>query len=431
MPSISSWPKRTSAALLSALAVTTSCTGDSDVSRSEPSPAVAPAHPEADARPLLFGVIGSPPTLDPYAPHASDLTYALARPVYPSLLRLLPRGTPKLDLARDVDPRAGAAVVRLKPARWSDGSAITARDVVASAGRAAFPSGFAGLEASVVDRLTVRFEGPVRDWERRLARLTFVLPAGRAGDAYGGPYSVSRYVEGYELALRRNPRYFGRRAESPRLNVRFVQDLDLLLLLLERGRLDAAAPPATVNLDQRLEAHGLGFQSRIGWEAMWLDFSRSDLAPQERTALTADVRWANLERSFVREAGRLEPGLGASDDLPVYVKETMIGPNGDELLSLVMRAAWFQLRDEGHSIELLRVDPDILYGPWADGGPRGLALRRVTAAPGLDDPLAAGEDARRVFELATFVTWRDGVEGVAPNPTLDGPLWNAETIEKH
>jgi hypothetical protein len=47
---------------------------------------------------------------------------------------------------------------------------------------------------------------------------------------------------------------------------------------------------------------------------------------------------------------------------------------------------------------------------------------RVAGAPG------AVKRDRRTLEIArieTIVAWREGVNGIIVNPTLDGPLWNA------
>lgn len=426
MPSMRRSLRRTSAALLSAALVLVSCTSDGGTERAQPSPTVT-APTGSASRPLRFGVIGAPATLDPYHRDASDLTYTLARPVYPSLYRFLPSGIPRADLAQEIVEKRHSAVVRLAPARWSDGRPITARDVVASAQRARSPSGFAEVRAEAIGRRTVRFTGPTGDWEERLATLAFVLPRGRAGRAFGGPFRVKSFTTGYELVLERNPRYSGPPAETPVLKVRFVQDLDLMLLLLENGDLDAAAPLSTVNLDQRLEEHGFEYDRKIGWEEIWIDFSRSPLNFVERASLLRGIDWDKLEKAYVRSDGELELPTergGAA----VVVNETLIGSGSDELVSLLMRGAWFQLRDAGHRIELLRVDPDVLYGRWGGGGPPGTALRRVASAPDLDDPLGLGRDGRRALAVATYVTWRPGIEGPEANPTLDGPLWNAEDL---
>jgi ABC-type transport system substrate-binding protein len=98
---------------------------------------------------LSFGVLGSPATLDPYSPVASDLTRELVRPLYPSLYRFLPDGSAVPYLARSLEESGSRAIVTLAEASWSNGKRITARDVAASVQRATEPSGFAGLEAKV------------------------------------------------------------------------------------------------------------------------------------------------------------------------------------------------------------------------------------------------------------------------------------------
>ena len=403
------------------LALAGACTGDDDPSVDDSPPVPSPSRAQDAASSIRFGVLGSPPTLDPYDERASDLTYALGRPLYPSLYRFLPDGSIEAYLARSIETGEGSALVELVDASWSDGTPITARDVVMSVRRA-----HTGVRAEAISARAVRFEGsPGRSWEESLASF-LVLPEGRVGAAFGGPYELERYEKGYEVVLRRNSRFFGEPAITPRIHVRFVQDLEIMLQLLERGRLDIAAPPSTVNLDERLDELGIDSEQRVGWERIWLDHATAP--PEAIDALLGEVRWGLLEESFVRDDGRLLLSAPAAPPPPAQ-SFRLIGGEGDELVALLMRAAWFRLRDTGHTVELLRADPSVVYGEWQTRGPDGVFIERRAGVPGLQarPTLASGVP---VFQVASVVAWNDGVEGVEVHPSIEGPLWDAGALSK-
>ena len=117
-----------------------------------------------------LGVVGEPATLDPYGRDASDLTYALVRPVFPMPFRLLPNGNVEADLAARLDDVPGGARLELRKAKWSNGRPITARDVVASIERATVPSGFADVDSATArSRRVVMLRGDVDRWPETLA----------------------------------------------------------------------------------------------------------------------------------------------------------------------------------------------------------------------------------------------------------------------
>jgi ABC-type transport system substrate-binding protein len=235
--------------------------------------------PEPRPRPqrggaLVVGVVGEPATLDPYSPRASDLTRALARPLYPSLFRLAPDGSVDADLAESLEEQDGEARVVLADRRWSTGRPITAGDVVASVSRARPPSGFAGLGARRIDRRTVALSGRVDDWALTLARATLVLPRGRARPAQvtGGPFRLTDRTPGLRLVYEPDAAWEGEGPFLERATVTFVETDSLLLDLLAAEEIDVAVTPVALNLDERLAERGMRFESAVGWDALVLDF---------------------------------------------------------------------------------------------------------------------------------------------------------------
>jgi hypothetical protein len=389
----------------------------------------------------IVGVFGEPATLDPYSPAASDLTYALARPVFRSLYRFDATGAPVPDLVETLDASGDVVTITLEEATWSDGSPLTSKDVEATIQRAGPPSGLAAID-SVQRRGPSRLilTGSVHDWPEALARISFVLPSS-GKRVYSGPFIVAGRTEGLQIVLEANPQA----VETPyldRLIVQFTEGSDLLLALLERGRIDAAWIPSTVNLDQRLDELGLSHEAVLGWERIILDLSGSDLSRAQRRDVAAALDRGAMKSGFVRDDGRIantlapEPGAGGAGGPfePIFqgrgkgrgASLQLSAPSGDELLELLQRLAQVQLDSSGFDVELLNVDARRFYGDWPLDDPVDAALRRLSGAPGG----VRGDDPRSIhqlplFHVETVMAWGPGLAGVRVDPTIEGPLAHA------
>ncbi|MGH2820720.1 MAG: ABC transporter substrate-binding protein, partial [Actinomycetota bacterium] len=282
------------------------CTGGDDDGPLAPSVA-APVSGGA----VVVGVIGEPATLDPYSAVASDLTFALVRPLYPSLYSFMPDGTTRPYLASSVSIVEAGARVELGSARWSNGRAIDARDVVASVRRARPPSGFARVSsARVLGPRSVLLRGDEPDWEQTLATAAFVLPKGHASTTVaGGPFVIAARRPGLEIVYEPNPRWRGRPAYLDRITVQFLAGTEILLGLLGDDRLDAAVPLSTVNLDERLDAYGVVHADALGWESIHLDLDGAVLDERARRRLVAAIDREVIEAGFVRADGRVATTL--------------------------------------------------------------------------------------------------------------------------
>jgi ABC-type transport system substrate-binding protein len=392
---------------------------------------------------VTFGVYGSPATLDPYSKLASDLTYELAVPVYPSLFRFDPAGKPHAYLARAVTKIAGGIRVTLRTARWSTGRPVSAADVVASVRRASPPSGFSHVtSARAVGERTVDLHGRTSNWKRLLATVAYVLPGGKPRRISAGPFEIAGFTPGLQVVFHRNPVWWGR----PLLNgvkVLFAPSLQVMLLLLKEGKLDAAAPPFSVNLDDRLNQLGMHHSDAVGWESIQLRFKDRGLTLDQRRALTAAVDRRSLSRGFIRGAGRLSntlhprPGRHGvrgpwSRPTPshgvVHRRVILSAPSGDELLELLQRVLQKEMSKAAGDLELATIDPQSFYGAWRIHGPPQIALLRVAGAPGLGGDAVAYRDVSSapLFQVETVLAWHDGIRGLRADPTFDGPLWNVE-----
>lgn len=395
---------------------------------------------------MAFGVIGSPPTLDPFAPTASNLTYALDRPVYPSLFRLTPRGAPRAYLASSLSRDGDRVIVRLHRARWSNGRPITARDVAASAARARPPSGWARFDTvRPLGERTVEIRGVAGSPARALATAAFVLPRGEAKlpGVSGGPFSVRSYRPGLDIVYVRDPKWFGRNpARLRQVTVEFVASSEQLLQLVMQNRLDAAAPPSGIDLG-RAFAPAARVKGALGWELIYLDLNRSRLSAGQRRAVIAAVQRRKLGEGLVGDEGRVAttltpgprggPGPGAArasraplEPPPRPLQVSL--PSGDELLELIGRALYAELRHRGIEADVVSIDPATFYGAWKLSSPTDVSLRRWVGAPRRAPPGVAGKlSAYPLFRVPSFVAWRASeVSDLRPNPTLDGPLWNMQ-----
>jgi ABC-type transport system substrate-binding protein len=386
-------------------------------------------------------MVGEPATLDPYARDASDLTFALVRPVFRMPYRLLPDGEVETDLAETLEVSGGSARLTLVPAEWSNGERIDARDVVASIRRARLPSGFAAVtSARAVSRRVVELRGDVTDWEETLASGAYVLPDGhlRRGALAAGPFRFTRYNPGRSLEYEPNEGWSGTMPGLDRVTVSFVQSTDLLVQLLVAGRVDAAAVPSSVNLDERLTELGLDHDTMLGWESIALAFESEDVTQDEWIATAYEIDRDLLLESFIRDDGRLSNTLApgpqgtegfwshvAAEVGPPLPELAIAAPEGDELLSLIQRALQLELERAGSTVEVITAPWATYYGRWRDGSPADAALIRVAGAPGATGP-ANSTDAfiLPLAHVETTVAWRDGIDGLSVNPTLDGVLWN-------
>lgn len=366
-------------------------------------------------------MLGEPATLDPYGPGASDLTYALVLPVFPMPYRMLPDGSIEPELAASLDVRGRTARLTLERRKWSNGKPITARDVVASIERATPPSGFAAIDAArVLGPRVVEMKADLTDWAKALARGAFVLPHGRliGGNVSGSSFRFADYDRGRSLTYEPNDDAI----DPPlvdELKVSFVQSTDLLVRLLDEGKLDAAAVPMSVNLDDRLDELGISYEDPIGSERLVLSFNPDRVPSASARAVVGKIDALNLVESFVRDDGDLLAPPDGTGGGVAPQQLSLAAPEGDELLTLIQRALQIDLHRSGIEVELITAPVSAIYGSWSLDAPADVLLVRALArveTGGLWWPLAS---------VATTVAWRAGIHGIAANPSLEGPLWNA------
>jgi ABC-type transport system substrate-binding protein len=423
-----------------------------------PSGSVSPVDPAQSGGSIAFGVIGEPATLDPYSPVASDLTYQLLRPVYPTLYRIDPDGHSQPDLARGWKPTGEGVEVTLQQRRWSTGRSITAQDVALSFERQAEadrgPFGPAAgaraprVQVSVTGRRKLLLRG-FTGGRASFGSPLFVLPEGRLNlSVSGGPYELADYTPGLQVVYSRNDAGPGKPPLLDRVAVKFVETFPTLLSLLEDGKLDAAAPPSAVNLGDRLEGANIEHDSALGWESVVVDFDEAQIDPSSRAAVARAIDRAALDEGLVRDEGRISntllPGPGAGGERGQW--RTLSGSGsppavqiavgkGDELLEQIQEVVQLQLEGAGGSAELVTGDTRTFYGEWRSDSPTDLSILRMfgsqAASLETEQQVLFSTQGMPLFQVETFVAWQDeAVTGLVPNPSIEGPLWNMQSWAK-
>jgi hypothetical protein len=198
-----------------------------------------------------------------------------------------------------------------------------------------------------------------------------------------------------------------------------------LIGLLADGRIDAAAPPMSVNLDERFDERGVAHAEALGHETIAIETADDALTGAAWRRVLGEIDFGRLVGSFVRDDGvaaRRPVPRASATGLPLPIEISIAAPEGDELLGLLQRALQLDLERSGVTSQLITGPLSTHYGRWRDESPADLALVRRAGAPGA---VPLDRRAYPIARIETIVAWRDGIQGLAVNPSLDGPLWNA------
>jgi hypothetical protein len=167
-----------------------------------------------------------------------------------------------------------------------------------------------------------------------------------------------------------------------------------------------------------LDELGIAFEAVLGAERIILSFEPDRISSGSARAVVQEVDAGNLADSFVRDDGALlAPPRRTTSTLPATL--SIAAPEGDELLTLMQRALQLDLQRSGITVELITAPVSRLYGSWSAAAPADVALIRSLVGP------ASGRFQWPLVSVETVMAWRDEVHGIAVNPALEGPLWNA------
>jgi ABC-type transport system substrate-binding protein len=298
-----------------------------------------------------------------------------------------------------------------------------------------------------------------------------------------GPFRLGRWVRGRSVTLVADRGFWGPTPGVERVDVAFVPDPTTAIQLLGRGALDAVAPMLGISWGRRLEAlPGVSVSEALGPDLVHLVI-RTEAIPSEddRRALAGAIDRARLVDVVLRgEASMAQSFLaplqdgfdpawaryaGGTGSVPENEEVDLVFVRG-ELIDLVARYLQAELDRAGLDVELVPLDGDVFHGMFVPQGRFDLAIWHARTGPspevgswvevggagpsltGLVSPeldrlaldAAGGDDAaleeaqERLSDLAPVLplfqpeatmAWREGVQGIQANPTVDGPLWNA------
>ncbi len=218
---------------------------------------------------LTIGARGEP-VLDPHY-QWTDSNVAYYRHIY--------GGLTKVDEQLHVQPDLASSWEAVTPTEWrfklrsdavfSDGTPVTAQDVVASYTRmrtikavSTFSGAVSDLkEVTAIDDHTVSLvlakPNPLVPQRVSLIQILPAKLAGAGGEDFSsgraavgfGPYKLVSFVPGQRIVMERNPRYFGERGKWDKVTFRFISDANARAAALLSGEVDMidAVPPNLVS----------------------------------------------------------------------------------------------------------------------------------------------------------------------------------------
>lgn len=233
--------------------------------------------------------IAGPPGLNPLTVVSSAATMIediIFSPLIDLDSNMLPRWSTSLAKSVDISNGGKRYIIHLRPARWSDGAPLDAKDVVFSilvrtntlVNNPSAPDFSLMTSVRALDDRTVevRLSKPSPAFlPDALAGDVLVLPAHvlekfppRSQDeatflakdsdfaqnpVVSGPYRVLRNVPGAYLTLERNPSYWGKPAFIPRIAFRVYPQQDSLYAAVDAGEVDVTnIPPQLWRVHDRL-----------------------------------------------------------------------------------------------------------------------------------------------------------------------------------
>jgi hypothetical protein len=397
------------------------------------------------------------------------------------LLRLDGAGQVRRGLAIDwtvADPDARPWFVELTLAEgtWSDGTPVTAEDVVTTLERrrAADPARFGAIQATEVveGRVRVAFDEHHATWPDLLVEIGGVIPAHLDDTAFeddipvsGGWFHLAERIPG--LSLR-----FEAHSDSPLgpprlqdVEVLFVPNDETALGLLDAGRVDAVLGHLSINSVARAQSLvGVTAGAPLGGTLVMLDYQPSGaLGGSDRADLRRGVGETTglqeLVEGLVGVAGSVAASPWATVDDPLTIPPgevregqsmTVLFPRDVGILGFAVRVMQRDLQARGIATTVIaEVDPRLhQQGPTETDA--ALTVRRLPPRPALgrwlDDP-AAGQvagvigdadhpDVQTVleqvarehhvtplFRMGVLHAWR-GIDGIRPSSWPGIGFWN-------
>ncbi|WP_158674635.1 ABC transporter substrate-binding protein [Streptomyces hoynatensis] len=270
-------------------------------------------------------------SLDPHGPEgASTGTQFAAQEIFSRLVRPAADGSLTGDLAASWEPNEDVTqwtFTLREGVEFSDGSPLTAADVVASFERMTQLDGpnaanFPGYTMTAASDTQVVLTSPAPDASvpGKLV-LFYVLPEGVAADdasffahpVGSGPFTVDSFTPGENLELVPNERYFGEVPQAGRVVMRTIPDLSARLTALRTGEVDVIWGIPDDQLETLEGEDGLTVETVPSTAEFTMWFNSS--VPALEDARVRRALWQAVDFPAIVEA--LYPETGSVADAPV------------------------------------------------------------------------------------------------------------------
>lgn len=260
--------------------------------------------------------------LDPHGPAGMDAgTQLAARAIFSQLVISTGSGEFKGELAEKWTPNDDASqwtITLRKGVTYSDGTAVTAQDVVTSFQRVLAAAGplagnFGGYTVAAPSPDTVVFTSGAPDaaFPGKISSF-FVTPPQAAEDGFfakpvgSGPYVVKSFEPGQELRLAPNPRYWDGKPELKALVFQSIPEVSARMTALRTGEADVTWNMPDDQIAQLESDQNITVKSVPGPAVltMWMNSSVPSLKDAAvRRALWQAVDFKSIVKSLYPETG--------------------------------------------------------------------------------------------------------------------------------
>ncbi len=319
---------------------------------------------------IIAGLPWEPRTLNPYR-GLDSASYFAQSLVHGSLMRYDGNGQIKPALARDatISPDGLSYTFNLREnLKFSDGSPVTANDVVASieATRGAGSPFRNNLEAVRDCRATAPLQVVLHLSSRNLplmSRMTDlrIVPAAflRDGKANSedlarrpvgcGPFRLYRWDAGLELVFEANPNYYGEKARSRFIIWRIIPDGNLLSAALRRGDVDVARIDGRADIDLLSKSTGLRVEDFRSARTIFLAFN-TEKEPYSRDEFRQAIAMLINKQAIAKNMYRGYAQVPATDfppTLDVFDRKARLWPFNPVAARALLAKCGFEERSDG------------------------------------------------------------------------------------
>lgn len=289
---------------------------------------------------LAVGVQYPIESLDPHGPSGADSgTQLAAKAIFSRLVRTVGPADYEGDLAESWKASEDATewTFTLRDgATFSDGSAVTAEDVVASfdrvmEGGGPLSSNFVDYSAKATDESTVVLSGPADAAMLGKLNAFYVAPANIEKTGFqepvgSGPFLVKSFEAGSHLNLVPNPKHWEGAPPLQDLELRTIPEIATRMTALQTGEIQAAWGMPDDQITQLRENDDLVVETTEadGVTTMWMNSSEPALKDAKvRRALWQGVDFKTIIGSLFPETGTVADSV-VSPNVLGYAKQEAV-----------------------------------------------------------------------------------------------------------